>query len=189
MLLGKKQPEEDDVFYHEVQGVWELPAFALILLAALAALIWFSFILEIYWQIKLPDGQDFRAATGGWLIFGILLPLLMLSVKLTTEVRQDGIYVRYFPFHLRWKKFLFKDISSYQIIRYQAMRRFGGWGIRFNFKGERAYSLSGSEGIELRLKSGRMNVIVIGSQRPHEFKYAIDSARGQTGISKHNPPV
>ncbi|MEN9960007.1 MAG: hypothetical protein RL045_257, partial [Bacteroidota bacterium] len=32
---------------------------------------------------------------------GILLPLLFWQMKLTTRITQEGIYVRFFPFHFK----------------------------------------------------------------------------------------
>lgn len=51
------------------------------------------------------------------------------------------------------------------------MGRFGGWGIRINFKGERAYNMGGNQGVELGLTSG--SVVVIGSQKSNELEKAL----------------
>lgn len=108
-----------------------------------------------------------------WVIFGVIFPIMMLGVlKLIIEVRHDGLYIRFVPFHFRYKQFLFKDIREYESITYSPLKRFGGWGVRFNLDGETAYDLNGKEGIELKLK---YETIIIGTQKPGELKKAMDS--------------
>ena len=63
----------------------------------------------------------------------------MLGVlKLIIEVRGKGLYVRFVPFHFQYREYLLKDIRHYESITYSPLKRFGGWGIRFNFKGEKS---------------------------------------------------
>lgn len=90
-------------------------------------------------------------------------------------VRKDGLYVRFVPFHVHYKSFLFKDILRYKSISYSSLLRFGGWGIRFNSKGETAYDIGGNLGIELQLR--RDKTVVVGSQNPDEFVKALDTTR------------
>lgn len=108
-----------------------------------------------------------------WFIFGIALPIILLFfTKLILEVRDDGLYIRYMPFHFRYKQFLFKDIKHYESIIYSPLKRFGGWGIRINLNGETAYNMNGKQGLELKLRN---QTVVIGTQNPNEIKKAMDS--------------
>lgn len=92
-------------------------------------------------------------------------------LKLIIEVRTDGIYVRFMPFHLHYRRFLYEDIVSYEPIDYSSTD-FGGWGIRVNLKGETAYTMRGKQGVKLKLKS---DTVVIGTQRQADMISAIDS--------------
>ena len=108
-----------------------------------------------------------------WVIFGIAFPITMLRiVKLIIEVREDGLYIRFKPFHIEYRKFLYKDIKQYESIIYSPLKRFGGWGIRMNFQGETAYILNGKQALELKLRN---QTVVIGTQKPDELKNAMDS--------------
>ncbi|MFC1918476.1 DUF6141 family protein, partial [Chloroflexota bacterium] len=37
-------------------------------------------------------------------IFGLGLPALFCIVNLTTEVHDDGLYIRFYPFHLSFRR-------------------------------------------------------------------------------------
>ncbi|WP_445474492.1 DUF6141 family protein [Methanococcoides methylutens] len=105
------------------------------------------------------------------IIFGFLFPLFIFSMKLVTEVRSNGVYVRFFPFHFSFKKFGYADIASYKAVHYSALRDYGGWGIRYGRNGK-AYNISGNDGIMLEFTNGKH--LLIGSQRVHEFLMALD---------------
>ncbi|AKB85545.1 DUF6141 family protein [Methanococcoides methylutens] len=107
------------------------------------------------------------------IIFGFLFPLFIFSMKLVTEVRDDGVYVRFFPFHLSFKKFGYADITSYKSVHYSALREYGGWGIRYGRTGK-AYNISGNDGIMLEFRNGKH--LLIGSQRTHEFLLALEQS-------------
>ncbi|MGN7410919.1 DUF6141 family protein [Sporosarcina sp. SAFN-010] len=160
------------VLYREIQRPQQIWLWMLILLEA--AYMWYWFIQQIAFDVPLGNNPASDVVTIiFWMLFGVTLPVLMLGVlKLIIEVRSDGIYVRLFPFQIHYKQYLFKEISNYETLTYSPLKRFGGWGIRFNSKGETAYNLNGKKGVELRLK---YNKVVIGTQKPDELKKAIDS--------------
>ncbi|MFS0749948.1 DUF6141 family protein [Oceanobacillus sp. 1P07AA] len=161
----------DKVVYREVQRQRQFWVWAIVLLCT--AIMWYGFIQQIIFGV--PFGNN-PASDGTmiviWVIFGVIFPVVMLGFsKLTTEVRHDGIYIRLSPFHIRYKQFLFKDIYDYKSITYSPIKQFGGIGIRINMKGETAYNMYGKKGIELKFK---YETVVIGTQKPDEFKEALD---------------
>lgn len=165
---------QEHVIFREVQRPRQIWVWVLILM--IAAFMWFSFIKQVIFGIPVGDNPapDVIMVIL-WLIFGIVFPLCLLGfMKLITEVRKDGLYIRYVPFHVRYKSFLFEDMVNYKVITYHPLGRFGGWGIRFNLKGETAYNMSGNQGIELQLTD---NTVVIGSQNPDGLVQALDSAQ------------
>jgi hypothetical protein len=98
---------------------------------------------------------------------------LFWVLKLETEVRPDGLYVRYFPFHIHFKRFGAEDFSEYYARTYRPIREYGGWGIRCSFGKGKAYNVSGNKGVQLVFKSGKR--LLIGSQRDEELEEAIRS--------------
>ena len=144
-----------------------------IIVLGLAALVWYSAIQQIV--LRRPFGS--RPAPDTlliifWLLFGIGLPMLMLSAKLITEVRSDGIYIRFVPFHFSFHKIALEELKSFEVRKYNALREYGGWGIRYGPQGK-AYNVGCNRSMQLELVDGKR--ILIGSQRPEEFLAALQA--------------
>jgi hypothetical protein len=105
-----------------------------------------------------------------WVLFAVGLAYLFYSMKLVTEVRSDGLYIRFFP--LTHQRITFEDITRYEVRTYNPIREFGGWGIRYR-RGGKAYNVSGNRGVQLELANGKR--LLIGSQRPEELAQAIEA--------------
>lgn len=110
-----------------------------------------------------------------WLAFGIGLPVFFFSIKLISEVRNDGIYLRFFPLHQKFKVYPYDEIEKYEVRTYRPIYEYGGWGIRYGLKGK-AYNVYGNKGIQLVFKNKKK--LLIGSQKPEEFYNAIEKASG-----------
>ena len=157
----------NDVIFREVQkfGLW----FSVMLVAAVAGTI-----AAVYLGLSQEE-----AVSRGMFVFivvaGVLMPAVisgfLLMLRLETEVRGDGLYVRFFPFHRGSKRFTRGDLQEYYACQYRPIREYGGWGIRYGAKGK-AYNVSGKEGVQLVLGSGKR--LLIGSQRAQELADAID---------------
>jgi hypothetical protein len=100
---------------------------------------------------------------------GILLPLLFWQMKLTTRITQEGIYVRFFPFHFKEKFFAWETITSSYVRSYSPLMEYGGWGIKYSFKGNGlVYNTAGNVGLQLNFKEG--DPVLIGTQKGEEIK-------------------
>lgn len=110
------------------------------------------------------------------LVFGILFPLFFHSLKMTTEVRKDGLYVRFYPFHFSFRSFPIKAIQSYEVRTYSPIRDYGGWGIRYGLKGT-AYNVKGNRGVLFEFEEGnKVKKLMIGSQIPEKLSEAVSRA-------------
>jgi hypothetical protein len=105
------------------------------------------------------------------IIFGFGFPYAFYKMTLTTEVRSDGIYYRFFPFHRSFHKIKLEDLVRYKVRTYRPIREYGGWGIRWGRKGK-AYNVSGNRGVQLELSDGKR--LLLGSQKPEKFAEALD---------------
>jgi hypothetical protein len=114
-------------------------------------------------------------------IVGIVLPIsvsvLLLLMTLETEVHSDGLYVRFFPIHINYKKFSPDDLERYHARQYKPLREYGGWGIRFGRK-NKVYSISGDKSVQILLKNGER--VLLGSQKPYELVEAINTIMKKT---------
>jgi len=98
--------------------------------------------------------------------------LLLRSVRLYTEVRDDGVYVKFAPLHRSFRRIRFGDIEDVQATGYSPLR-YGGWGIRWRPSGI-AYTVSGASGVRLARTTG--DSVFVGSDRPDELLAAIQDA-------------
>lgn len=111
-----------------------------------------------------------------FLVLGILFPVFFYSIKLVTEVRKDGLYIRFYPFHRFFKTFPFETIQNYKVLTYNPIRDYGGWGIRYGPKGK-AYTTAGNRGILFEFADGKkVKKLMIGSQVPEKLSEAIRKA-------------
>ena len=118
-------------------------------------------------------------------VIGFGLPIFFYVTNLTTEVRDDGMYVRFFPFHTSFRKIGLEDINGFDVQTYRAIRDYGGWGIRYGRKGK-AYNVSGNRGVQLQLSDGKR--ILIGSQHPEEMTEALNAALGRSQLKLPSVP-
>ncbi|MFK3959968.1 DUF6141 family protein [Guptibacillus hwajinpoensis] len=157
---------QQTIHYTEVQRPNQIWIWAVVL--GIAIMMWIGFIRQVVMGIPFGSnpGSDMQL-TIFLVLFGIAFPIVMLGwLRLITEVRDDGVYVRFVPFHLSNRVFLFQDIKSYESLEYRPIKRFGGWGIRWNLSKEKAYSISGKHGVLIDVKGEK---IMIGSREPDQL--------------------
>ncbi len=158
--------------YSEVQ--WNTVKWVWALLAGIAALMWYGFYVQIiggepFGTNPAPDNVIILITV----VFGALFPLFMLSMRLVTEVRDEGLHIRMAPFPGR--AIPYDAIDTYAPRTYNALREYGGWGVRLGWNGK-AYNMSGRDGIQLSLKSGES--ILVGTRHPEELYAALHAAMG-----------
>ncbi|MDH3261029.1 MAG: DUF6141 family protein [Acidimicrobiia bacterium] len=160
--------------FREVQGFRQWWLWVLLLVTTLGTIGLFGYGIFVQiiqgtpWGDK-PMSDAALLATGiGTTILVVGLTALLLSARLVTEVRSDGLHVRFFP--MKWKAIPYETIASYHTRTYRPVRDYGGWGIRWGRDGK-AYIVVGNEGLQLLLGDGEK--ILIGSQRPQELEAAL----------------
>ena len=97
------------------------------------------------------------------------------TAQLLTEVREDGLYIRFKPFQASYRRIGFESLKTYTVCTYRPFLDYGGYGIHRGWKGW-AYNVSGNRGVQLELVSGKK--ILIGSQKPEELVHALNVASG-----------
>lgn len=102
------------------------------------------------------------------------LVFLLIFLKLETRLRNEGIYIRFKPLQWKEKKIGKDEIKSFEVRKYRALIEYGGWGIRHGGKKYgKAYNVRGNQGLQLILKNGKK--LLIGTQKPHEIKKAMET--------------
>jgi hypothetical protein len=168
----------DGVLFSERQRFLQTWVWALVMVVVIG--VWAMALMQfVFDRPEDPSLANDIIVIVAWALAGVGIPVLFLVMRLETEVRGDGLYVRFFPFHLNPRKFAWADIAESRARRYDALREYGGWGIRWG-KGGRAYNISGDRGLQLVLKDGKR--WLIGSQKADELAAAAELAMTpQTG--------
>lgn len=105
------------------------------------------------------------------LLITALLILLMMAFtyifRLETQIKKDGIYVRFFPFHLSFRHYTWDSIQRLFVRQYKPIQEYGGWGLRYNFLGNgRALNIAGNQGLQIEFTDQKR--LLIGTQKPDE---------------------
>ena len=139
---------------------------------------------------QLVFGNSFIGTSDGFLIiFGIVSilpaivgPIVLWFSKLQTQVRRDGLFVRFSPFHFSHRKIPLEKVVSFRALTYPPIWNYVGWALRFR-PGGRAYNVSGREGVRLEFDNGKH--LLIGSRESEKLAAAIGTLNG----SRFLPPT
>ena len=171
--------ESDGVLFREVQRFRQIWLWALLLSMCAAATA--AFCYDCWRQLggRRPE-EHLRSPS--LLFIGLAVVtvtaaanLLLLVARLETEVRPGEVFVRFFPFHLKRLRLAVGEIASVEARDYRPIAEFGGWGIRYGWRGGKAYNVRGNRGVQLVFVDGKK--LLIGSQRADEMARAIEAAR------------
>lgn len=131
-------------------------------LRGLAAVFALALVLNLVWQRGKVSGLTaFIFIAGAIALVGSIL----LAFRLITQVRADGIYVRYAPLQPSFVRYAWTDIREVYLRRYNALAEYGGWGLRMGPRGG-GYIVPGEWGIQLVLHNG--NRVLITTNRADE---------------------
>jgi hypothetical protein len=111
-----------------------------------------------------------------------LLILLFFSINLKTTITDKSISFKFFPFHIRRKIIYWKEIQNIRIIRYDGIKEFWGYGIRYMPGKGWCYTISGDYGISVTLKNGKK--LLIGTYKPKEISRIFDDLKNRGIINK-----
>jgi len=142
---------------------------------AIATIVFIIFILYAI-NMQVFKGQPFgnKPMTDfglyNTLIGGIFISTILFIFRLDTMINKDGIYVRFFPIHLKYRFYPWCKIKEAYIRDYSPIQEYGGWGFRGFYK-NRALNVSGNHGLQIVFKDGRK--LLIGTRMPEEIEKVI----------------
>ena len=117
------------------------------------------------------ETQSFSPWVVALLLAVVLLLGALLTLRLTTTVRPDGISVRY-GFLYRTRVPL-SEITLAEAVQYAPLTEYGGWGIRGSRR-RRALNARGNQGVLLTRSDG--STLLVGSQHPRELLEVLSRA-------------
>ncbi|WP_405208338.1 hypothetical protein [Aquimarina sp. LLG6339-5] len=102
----------------------------------------------------------------------LLVILIFAVIKLETQIKNDGIYIRFFPFHIKFIQYDWSSIKQLYIRKYDPIYEYGGWGIRMNIRGKgKAFNISGNIGLQLEFQNNKK--LLIGTNKPKKLSEAL----------------
>jgi hypothetical protein len=166
---------EKIIFKEEQKGnqVW----LTIILIISLFSVVT-PFVYGVYSQevLQKPFGNN-PASTGTLIAIGLTAViiigaanLLLVRMRLKIKVTNEALWVSYPPL-ARWKKITPGMIQRYEIRTYNAVREFGGHGLKRTRKSGTSYTISGNVGLQLYFVGGKK--FLIGTQKKQALEYAM----------------
>ena len=153
---------KSDIFFEEVQSRTSRQTVGFF--RTVSVIVFVALLINIILQSGIATSFTYFLIT----ILTILIVLnFILPSSLTTQIKGDGIYVRFSPFRPSFVKFSWSDIEDVYLRNYDAMSEYFGWGYRIGRNGT-GYIVAGNVGIQIILKNG--NKVLITTQRPHKVK-------------------
>ena len=138
------------------------------LIALLAVGFGVIFVVQITLKIKvgtrpMPSwlALVFCLALGA---FSFFMAMQCLKVKITNE----AVYYSLGAF-ARPRTIRIDEISTMSLRKYDGMAEFSGWGVRTNSK-ENCFTVSGDDGLEIKLKDGNKKLVLIGTQQAAQLQ-------------------
>ena len=137
---------------------------------------WWLWVILLSFPIISVGPFDENEINGYHVLIGLAIPLLFYLFELRIKVNEDGLYYQFLPFHLKFYTIKMDEIESFKAMEYSPLKEYGGWGIKYGFKGK-AYNVSGNKGVKVFLKNG--SNIMFGSQKHKDLKKALKLAKQQ----------
>lgn len=164
--------QTSEILFAEDQSFRQKWIWALMLGMLMLLLTIFGLILRD--GLEKEGARQALAGMGVGIIVTVAVAALLWTLRLSVRLDNDCLRVRFFPMLKR--EIPLDQIEEWHARTYRPIVEYGGWGIRFSWKGM-AYNVSGNRGVQLKLTNGKR--VLIGSQHADDLAAAISRAKGR----------
>ncbi|MFB9762051.1 hypothetical protein [Ectobacillus funiculus] len=155
--------------YQEVQY---MPWYTYIPIFLISGFIWYGWIQQTFFNISFGDKPMSNAELLLGSMIGLALSIFFVMLRLVTEVKEEGIIVRFTP--LRSRYIPYTGIAGMEVVSYHLLS-YGGLGLRWTpYKGW-AYIMGSMRGVKLQFADGEE--LLIGSKDPERLLQLIESQK------------
>ncbi|GEM_PF-1316897 len=166
-------PDEGFVLFREVQGFWRNQ---LLLVLAPAESLFSGIVLLAIGSQAPPRDQLILLCV--WLGVGLTLPLLIVTLRLRTEVTPTMLRAGFVGFP-KWRIPL-ERVESVRAVRVDPVRDLGGWGIRRTKRFGWVQNVAGEDAVVVGMIDGTKRTL--GTHEPEELVNAVlAGAMGEPG--------
>ena len=172
--------EKTNPTFHEEQQFRQ--TWVWIILIAPTAIVWYIAIQQLIFGNPVGNNPaSNEMAFVFWIAFGILFPLFFHKLKLITQVRQNGLYIKFSTIHFSFKKISLDNLKRHYVRTYNPLGEYGGWGIKYGKMGK-VYNVSGDRGVQLEFTDRKG--LLISSQKAEQLDGAIGRCLREYGKIK-----
>lgn len=165
-----------DVLFSERQHFKLVPIW--LILIGFNALLGYAFVKQIIYGEKFGQHPMTNFELTFSVILVIFITIIFILIRLDTIIDKDAIYVRIYPFQIKFKRYCWNNINEIFVTKYKPILGYGGWGFRLSITGKKAINISGNEGIQIIFNNGKH--LLIGTNKPFEVQRILD------GVFKNN---
>ncbi|EAZ80250.1 YdbT family protein [Algoriphagus machipongonensis] len=113
------------------------------------------------------DRREIGIALFFVMVIMVLVFMLLLNISLKTRIDHSGIHYKYSPFIRNWRTIPKEKIKSLQVISFNPLFDYGGWGMKRN-KTTKLYNILGDEGLLIDI--GEKRKILLGTAEKRKLK-------------------
>lgn len=131
-------------------------------------------VIMVIAEFSIIFTQKDKVETSDLITMAIVLLVLLLTLfwlkkmRLVTSININEICFHYKALMRKPKVIDWNDIISTEVVKYDPLMEYGGWGIKYSFKRGWCYNVAGDYGLRIKLKNGKS--ILLGTQQPDELK-------------------
>ena len=137
---------------------------------------WWLWVILLSFPIISFGPFDENSININYILIGFAIPFLFYLFELRLKVSDEALHFQFFPFHFKSHIIKLEDIKKFKAMEYSPLKEYGGWGIKYGFKGK-AYNVSGNKGVKILLNNETN--IMFGSQKHSELAKALKMAKQQ----------
>jgi hypothetical protein len=141
-----------------------------LILIGINATILVAIIIQVFGDMEFGNNPMSDLGLFMTSVLTSLLTIMFFNLRLETQMTEEGVFVKFFPFHTSFRFYSWEIIEKSYVRQYRPIGEFGGWGIRGLSK-NRALNVSGNFGLQLELKENKR--LLIGTQKPEEIKLVL----------------
>lgn len=126
--------------------------------------------------IAFTDREEFKTediiALSSLIVVFTVLIIWFKRMVLETVISAEGINIHYKGLFTK-KQFPKSKIMKAELVTYDPLWHYGGWGLRYSSKRGWCYNVAGDKGLKLTLSNGK--TVMIGTQQPEEIDSVLKS--------------
>jgi hypothetical protein len=147
-----------------------------LIMIGINALFLFAFIKQVIWSKPVGNQPMGNIGLMGMLLFVCALTVLFFYTRLETQLTEEGVVYRFFPFRRKFTIIPWDEIAEASVLEYSPIIDFGGWGVRYSLTGKgKAFNVAGNKGLQLVLKNN--DRILIGTQNPETIREVLSARK------------